>query len=166
MTHSSTTLLRAAQIAATLVVMLAVSTLTRPVIAGSWHGIEPFKTRRAEVLQILGTPIGESADGVLRFSVSGGSVQVSFVDEKFVTAKKLRPELAGTVLQIVLQHEHSSATAESMKLPNNKDFVRDEAGSIVIFRNPKDGIVYTFIESQLKTTRYTFADGQLGRARR
>jgi hypothetical protein len=117
-------------------------------------------------LRILGTPISESADGVLRFSVSGGSVQVSFVNEKFVTTKKLRPELAGTVLEIVLQHEHSSETPESMNLPKNKDFVRDVARSIVIFRNIKDGIVYTFMDGRLKTTRYTFADSQLSRARR
>ena len=152
--------------ASLLVVVLACTSLTRDASAASWQGIEPFKTHRADVLQILGAPISESADGVLRFSVSGGSVQISFVNEKFVTAKKLRPELAGTVLEIVLQHEHSSETAESMKLPKNKSFVRDEARSIVIFRNIKDGIVYTFIDGRLKTTRYTFADSQLSRARR
>lgn len=145
---------------------LASTSLPTKASAASWHGIEPFKTPRAEVLRILGTPISESADGVLRFSVSGGSVQVSFVNEKFVTAKKLRPELAGTVLEIVLQHEHSSETPESMKLEKNKDFVRDVARTIVIFRNIKDGIVYTFMDGRLKTTRYTFADSQLGRARR
>ena len=147
-------------------VVFACASLPTEARAASWHGIEPFKTHRAEVLRILGTPIGESADGVLRFSVTGGSVQVSFVNEKFVTTKKLRPELAGTVLEIVLQHEHSSETPESMNLPKNKDFVRDVARTIVIFRNIKDGIVYTFIEGRLKTTRYTFADSQLSRARR
>lgn len=152
---------------ASLVLMvLACTSLPGEVKAASWQGIEPFKTHRAEVLQILGKPISESADGVLRFSVSGGSVQVSFVNEKFVTAKKLRPELAGTVLEIVLQHEHSSETPESMNLPKNKGFVRDVARTIVIFRNIKDGIVYTFIDGRLKTTRYTFADSQLSRARR
>ena len=105
-------------------------------------------------------------DGVLRFNVSGGSVQVSFVDKKFVTTKKLMPELEGTVLQIVLQHEHSSDTAESMNLLKNRDFIRDDMRNISTFRNPKDGLVYTFIDGSLKTTRYTFADTQLGRARR
>jgi hypothetical protein len=152
--------------ASLLLVVLACTSLTRDGGAASWQGIEPFKTHRAEVLQILGKPISESADGVLRFSVSGGSVQVSFVNEKFVTAKKLRPELAGTVLEIVLQHEHSSETAKSMNLLKNKGFVRDETRNIVIFRNIKDGIVYTFIDGWLKTTRYTFADSQLTRARR
>jgi hypothetical protein len=134
--------------------------------AAPWQGIEPFKTRRPDVVQILGTPVGESPEGVLRFRVSGGSVQVSFADEKFVTAKRLRPELAGTVLEIVLQHEHSSETAESMNLPKNHSFVRDEVRNAVIFRNIKDGIVYTFMDGRLKTTRYTFADSQLARARR
>ena len=134
--------------------------------AASWQGIEPLKTRRAEVVQILGTPISQSPEGVLRFKVSGGSVQVSFADEKFVTAKRLRPELAGTVLEIVLQHEHSSETVESMNLPKNHNFVRDEVRNVAIFRNVKDGIVYTFIDGRLKTTRYTFADSQLARARR
>ena len=147
-------------------VVLACTGLTTDASAGSWQGIEPFKTRRPDVLRILGTPIGESPDGVMRFSVSGGSVQVSFVSEKFVTAKKLRPELAGTVLEVVLQHEHSSETPESMNLPKNKDFVREAARTLVIFRNIKDGIVYTFIDGRLKTTRYTFADSQLSRVRR
>jgi hypothetical protein len=150
----------------TLLIMLAGATLTIDASASSWQGIEPFKTRRQEVVQILGAPIGESTDGVLRFSVSGGTVQVSFVDKKFVIAKKLQPELEGTVLQIVLQHEHSSETVESMKLAKNQSFVRDEVRNMVFYRNPKDGIVYTFIDGTLKTTRYTFADGQLSRARR
>ena len=132
----------------------------------TWNRIEPLKSRRVDVVQILGQPVSESTDGVLRFTVVGGSVQISFVDEKFVTTKKLKPELAGTVLQIVLQHEHSSDTPESMKLLKNRNYVRDNLQSVSVFRNPKDGVVYTFIEGTLKTTRYTFADGQLERARR
>ena len=114
----------------------------------------------------MGPPVSESTDGVLRFNVTGGSVQISFVSEKFVVSKKLRPQLAGAVLEIVLQHEHSSDTAESMKLLKNRDFVRDEVRNISIFRNSKDGIAYTFIDGRLKTTRYTFADSQLSRLRR
>jgi hypothetical protein len=136
------------------------------VSAAAWNGIEPFKTRRDEVLKIMGPPVTESAEGALRFNVSGGSVQISFVDEKFVANKKLRPELAGTVLQIILQHQHSSDTPESMKLKQNKDFIRDDSRNIMVYRNMKDGLVYTFIDGSLKTTRYTFADTQLGRARR
>jgi hypothetical protein len=157
---------RALTVAGTIVLVLGSMSFGRDAKAASWQGIEPFKTRRADVLQILGKPISQSPEGVLRFSVSGGSVQVSFADEKFVNAKRLRPELAGTVLEIVLQHEHSSETAESMNLLKNHSFVRDEVRSVAIFRNIKDGIVYTFIDGRLKTTRYTFADSQLTRARR
>ena len=117
-------------------------------------------------MKVMGPPVSESAEGMLRYKVSGGSVQITFVDNKFVTNKKLMPELEGTVLQIVLQHEHSSDTPESMKLLKNRDFIRDDLRNITIYRNPKDGVVYTFIDGTLKTTRYTFADTQLGRARR
>lgn len=134
--------------------------------AESWNGIEPFKTSRADVLKIMGPPVTETAEGVLRFNVSGGSVQISFVNDKFVTTKKLRPELAGSVLEIVLQHEHSTDTPESMMLLKNRDFIRDDVRNISIFRNVKDGVVYTFIDGRLKTTRYTFADNQLSKARR
>ena len=134
--------------------------------AAPWNGIEPFKSRRDEVVKVLGKPIGESSDGALRFPVSGGTVLVSFVSEKFVTNKKLRPELAGTVLEIVLQHEHSSDTPESMNLMTNKDFVRDEIQNASIFRSNKSGIVYTFVDGKLRTTRFTFSEAQLARMRR
>ena len=134
--------------------------------AASWNGIEPLKTSRAEVLKILGQPIGESPDGVLRFSVMGGSAQVSFVNEKFVAAKKLKPQLVGTVLEIVLQHERSSDTPESMNLLKNSAFTRDETQTSAIFRNMKQGLIYTFFQGTLKSTRYTFADEQLTKARR
>jgi hypothetical protein len=137
-----------------------------PVSASSWNGIEPFKSRRADVIKILGEPLGESPDGVMRFAVMGGSVQVSFVSERFVAAKKLRTDLAGTVLEIVLQHEHSSDTPESLKLVQNRSFTRDETQTSIVFRNLKEGILYTFMQGNLRTTRYTFGDEQLGRARR
>jgi len=101
----------------------------------------------------------------LRFTVSCGSAPVSFGDQKFVTTKQLRPELAGTVLEIVLQHAHSSDTPESLNLPKNRDFVRDDVRNISTFRSIKNGIVYTFIDGKLKTTRYTFSDREMGRAR-
>jgi hypothetical protein len=137
-----------------------------PVSASSWNGIEPFKSRRADVIKILGEPLGESPDGVMRFAVMGGSVQVSFVSERFVAAKKLRTDLAGTVLEIVLQHEHSSDTPESLKLVQNRSFTRDETQTSIVFRNLKEGLLYTFMQGNLRTTRYTFGDEHLGRARR
>jgi hypothetical protein len=147
-------------------ILLVIAGLCQSASAASWNGIEPFKSRRDDVIRILGKPISETAEGALRFTVMGGSVQVSFVDEKFVTAKKLKPELAGTVLQIVLQHEASSDTPESMKLSANKSFVKDKTAASTVFRNMKEGIIYTFIGGKLTTTRYSFADDQLGKARR
>lgn len=134
--------------------------------AASWNGIEPFKSRRADVIKILGEPIAESPEGVLRFPVMGGSVQVSFVAQKFVVTKKLQPELEGTVLQIILQHDRSSETPESMKLLQNRAFTRDDSQASTIFRNMKEGIIYTFFQGTLRSTRYGFSDGQLSKARR
>src|SRR6266849_5092843 len=146
--------------------ILAWASFAKDAGAASWNGIEPFKSRRDEVVKVLGNPIGESAEGVLRFAVSGGSVLVSFVSEKFVASKKLRPELAGTVLEIVLQHEHSSDTPESLSLLKNKEFVRDEVQNAAIFRSNKSGMVYTFVDGRLRTTRFTFSEAQLARMRR
>lgn len=134
--------------------------------AGSWQGIEPFKSRRADVLQALGKPLTDPFGGPLTFKVLGGTASVSFVDENFVRTKKLRPEIAGTVLQIILQHESSSDTPESFGLSKNRDFTREETKNALIFRNLKEGIVYTFLNGKLKTTRYTFSENQISRARR
>lgn len=147
-------------------VLVTILVAAQSASGASWNGIEPFKSTRQDVIKILGQPIGESTDGVLRFNVMGGSVQVNFVSDKFLSAKHLRAELAGTVLEIVLQHEHSSETPESMNLLKNRSFVRDETKTTTIFRNMKEGIIYTFIDDKLKSTRYTFADTQLSRARR
>src|SRR3954470_7326688 len=95
--------------------------------AAPWNGIEPLKTRRDEVVKKLGEPLGETTDGVMRFNVMGGSVQIRFVSEQFVKAKKLRTDLVGTVLEVILQHEHSSDTPESLKLAENRQFVKDES---------------------------------------
>ena len=134
--------------------------------AASWNGIEPLKSRREDVLKILGKPSTEDANGALEFSVAGGTALIVFVDQKFVTNKKLHADLEGTVLEIVLQHDHSTDTPESLKLLKNHDFVSDDIKSARIFRNLKDGIVYTFIDGRLHTTRMTFSENDLGRARR
>jgi len=133
--------------------------------AGAWQGIEPFKSRREDVLKILGPPVTEGHNGLMTFKVAGGTASISFVDQNFVRTKKLRPEFAGTVLQVILQHESSSDTPESMNLSKQKDFVKDSSRDAVIYRNLKDGIVYTFINGRLRTTRYTFSESQIGRAR-
>ena len=146
--------------------MLALFVFSVTANAGSWRGIEPLKTSRAEVLKILGTPITDNANGPLTFKVMGGRVTVYFVDQNLVRAKRLRTDVTGTVLQIVLQHENSSDTAESLGLLKNKSFTREDSKEAIIFRNLKEGIVYTFVSGKLKTTRYTFSEDQIGRARR
>lgn len=149
-----------------LVCLVALGLAASTVSAATWNGLEPLKTTRDEVVKKLGPPVSESTSGVMRFNVVGGSVQVSFVSDQFVKSKRLRSDLVGTVLEIVLQHEHSSDTPESLKLAENHSFVRDESKGTTIFRNMKEGLIYTFIDGSLRTTRYTFADGQLTKARR
>ena len=149
-----------------LLAVLALSFFPRALRAGSWQGLEPLKSRRADVLRALGTPISDPFGGPLTFKILGGTASVSFVDEKFVRSKKLRPDLEGTVLQIILQHENSSDSPDSVGLVKNRNFTREETKNALIFRNLKEGIVYTFLNGKLKTTRYTFSDAQLSRARR
>ena len=120
-----------------VVALLACAGFATSVSAASWNGIEPLKSRRDDVMKIMGPPVSESADGLLRYKVSGGSVQITFVDEKFVKNKKLRPELAGTVLEIVLQHEHSSDTAESMSLLQSRFHPRQRAQHLSLPQSQK-----------------------------
>ena len=136
--------------------------------ATSWGEIEPLRSRRADVERVLGKPLEDKAGqtGTLRFKVQGGTVQVAFVDARFVRAHKLSAGTEGTVRQIVLQHEASSDTPETMKLAKNSAFERDPQGNAVIFRNLRDGISYTFIEGRLRTTYYTASSEQFRRARK
>ena len=141
---------------------------SQSVLAEGWNGIEPLKSRRADVEKILGQPVVNQAgeNGTLHFNVMGGKVTIMFVNARFVETKKLAPEFEGTVLQIVLQHERSSETPESMLLAGNSRFEREDTQGGTIFRNLKDGIAYTFFNGRLKTTRYSASATQLGRARR
>jgi len=145
---------------------LLLSTVTEHAVAASWNGIEPLKSRRADVEHILGKANSEGVDGTLHFTVAGGTAIVSFVDERLVGNKKLRRELVGTVLEIVLQHESSSDTPDSMGLTKNRAFDRENIQNASVFRNLKDGILYTFLDGKLHTTRFTFSTAQLSRARR
>jgi hypothetical protein len=160
------TAIRKARVFAIAIAIICFLSSTLIARAAAWNGIEPLKSRREEVLKILGKPVREIDSGALQFQVAGGAVIISFVDEKFINAKKLRSELLGTVLEIVLQHDGSSETPETLKLSNNKSFIRDATNNAAVFRNPRDGIVYTFVNGKLRTTRYTFSDTQLGRARK
>ncbi len=136
--------------------------------AAEWHGIEPLKSRRADVERELGQPIQteSSATNSLNFKVAGGMVTVTFVDAKFVQTKKLSPDIEGTVLLIVLRHDNSSDTPESLALANKSGFTREEKDGMIVFYNQKEGITYTFINGRLKTTRYAPATEQLLRAQR
>src|SRR5687768_5294921 len=148
------------------IAVIALGFCSSAVRAASWQGLEPFKSRRGDVLQALGKPLSDPFGGPLTFKILGGTASVSFVDANFVRAKKLQRELEGTVLQIILQHESSSDTPDSMGLLKNRDFTREEAKAALIFRNLKEGVVYTFLNGKLKTTRYAFSENQIGRARR
>jgi hypothetical protein len=136
------------------------------VFAASWNGIEPFKSRRADVERVLGKAISEGPDGTLRFTVAGGTAVVSFVDQRFVSGKKLRPDVLGTVLEITLQHEGSSDTPESMGLTKGHVFDREDVQNASFLRNLKDGVIYTFVDGKLRTTHFTFSADQLSHVRR
>jgi hypothetical protein len=130
--------------------------------AAEWHNLTPLKSRRADVERELGKPMpGEAASGALNFKVAGGIVTVTFVTAKFVQTKKLPPSAEGTVLLIVLQHENSSDTPESLNLVNKSGFTREEKGVMAVYTNQKDGITYTFFNGRLKTTRYAPSVEQL-----
>ena len=138
--------------------------------AAPWGRLEPLKSKRSDVERELGTPLPPSTAGridglsALHFKVAGGMVTVTFVDVKFVTTKKLNSELEGTVLQIVLQHESSTDTPNSLKLSNNSNFQREEKDGVTVFRNLKDGVAYMFFDGKLKTTRYSPSIAQLSAA--
>jgi hypothetical protein len=153
---------------AAVIAVAFVSMLSQAAWAASWNNIEPLKSRRADVERILGAPLngGPGTSGTLRFKVMGGTVTVTFVTARFIANKKLYPALEGSVLEIVLQHEHSTDTPESMNLTKNSDFKRQDVQGGSIFLNQKDGITYTFVGGQLKTTRYSPAAEQLVRSRK
>lgn len=127
-----------------------------PTSAASWSGIEPFKSRRADVERSLGAPISNKmGDGdTLQFRVAGGMVTIAFVSRRFVETKKLDSQLEGTVLQIILQHENAPDTPDTLNLKSNGDFKREDRGGVSVFRNTRDGMFYTFVNNRLKTTRY------------
>ena len=142
--------------------------LSQSVSAMSWNGIEPLKSRRADVERILGKPTVDQPgeEGTLHFKVNGGMVTVTFVSARFVANKKLDQRLEGTVLEIVLQHDNSSDTPETLNITSNSKFERQDTQVGAIFRNQRDGIVYTFVNGKLKTTRFTPSASELGRARK
>ena len=131
--------------------------------AATWKGLEPFVSKRADVERVLGKPEADrlATNGTLHFKQPGGAVTISFVTPKFIAARKLAPALEGTVLLIVVQHTSSTDTPESLNLVNNPDYEKVASGPTQVYTNPKDGIYYTFVESRLKTTRYSYSEEQL-----
>lgn len=155
-------------LAAFTIILAALAGFSQKATAATWNNIEPLKSRRADVERVLGKPLKDksNADATLRFKVSGGMVTIFFVDAKFVATKKLSPELEGTVLQVVLQHENSNDTPESIGLPGKSDFQREASQQTVIYRNLKDGLFYTFLGGRLKETRYAPTAEQFVSARK
>jgi hypothetical protein len=155
----------AAVVLAALLFVLLSSRVER---AASWKGLEPFVSKRADVERVLGAPVSDrmAEEGTLKFNVSGGTVTVFFVTPKFVATKKLPAKYADTVLQIVLSHEHATDTPESMNLVTNKAFKREAKGGVEKYTDEKEGIIYTFVDSRLKTTRYAYSMQQLARIQR
>jgi hypothetical protein len=134
--------------------------------AASWKGIEPLKSRRADVERVLGMAARETADGALHFDVAGGRVTVFFLTAKTIAVKKMSPELEGTVLQIVLQHDAAADTPESLGLDKGKRFEREAKGDVLFYNNQRDGVAYIFIGGKLRTTRYSAAADELARTLR
>jgi hypothetical protein len=136
--------------------------------AATWKGLEPFVSKRADVERVLGAPAADrlAAEGTLEFNVAGGKVTVFFVTPKFVATKRLPERYADTVLQIVLQHESATDTPESMNLVSNKSFEHRHDKGVDVYLEPKEGVAYTFVDSRLKTTRYSYSSQQLARIQR
>lgn len=136
--------------------------------AASWKGLEPFVSKRADVERVLGAPVADrmAADGTLEYNVSGGKVTVFFVTPKFIAAKRLPERYADTVLQIVLQHDRATDTPESMDLVRNKAFEHRHDKGVDVYLEPKEGIAYTFVDSHLKTTRYSYSSQRLAQIQR
>ena|SRR5687768_13971830 len=155
----------ALNLAALLAVLLTTAGAAR---AATWKGLEPFVSKRADVELALGAPVADryADEGMLEFNVSGGKVTVFFVTPKFVASKRLPAHYEGTVLQIVLQHENAQDTPESMNLVTNKSFKREGRGGVEKFSDDKEGLFYTFVESRLKTTRYSYSMDRLARIQR
>jgi hypothetical protein len=156
---------RAALLASAFAALLAsnVPAAPAPAAAASWKGIEPLKSRRADVERVLGRPARETRDGALHFEVSGGRVTIFFLTAQTVAVKKMSPELEGTVLQIALQHDTASDTPDSLGLDKEKKFEREAKGDVLFYNNQRDGVAYIFIGGKLRTTRYSAPAEQLAR---
>ena len=143
----------------TILCAVAVSTAH----AATWNGVEPLKSRRADVLRILGKPAAENpADASIRFATPEGGVTVSLVTRDFAAQKGWSPELEGTVVQILLQHAGSKETPKSLRLDGNPRFDREVRGASVFYRNRQEGIIRIFTNGKLATSIFAPEDGGPG----
>ncbi|HJQ31403.1 MAG TPA: hypothetical protein VJ866_04465 [Pyrinomonadaceae bacterium] len=154
----------AVSLAAALTVLLSAAAAR----AATWKGLEPFVSKRADVERVLGVPVADhlADEGTLEFNVTGGRVTVFFVTPKFIASKRLPAHYEGTVLQIVLQHQSATDTPESMNLVTNKAYEHRGDKGVDVYLEPKEGVAYTFVNSRLKTTRYSYSSQQLARIQR
>ncbi|MER3428631.1 MAG: hypothetical protein C4334_11140 [Pyrinomonas sp.] len=149
-----------------LIVLLVLA--VQDAMAAPWQGIEPLRSRRADVERILGKPLGAASDAAteLRFRIVGGRVTVTFVTPRFIETKRLDPNLAGTVLQVVVDYDNAADTPQSLGIQNDANFAREERGPIAIYRNQREGIVYSFLNGRLRRAYYSPSAEQLSRAQR
>jgi hypothetical protein len=144
---------------ASILIAAAVSTAS----AATWKGIEPLKSRRDDVIRILGKPASEnSANASMAFATREGAATVSFVTQDFAALKGWPAELEGTVVQILLQHENSKDTPKSLGLEGNRKIDREVRGDSVFYRDRKEGIIRIFKGNKLVTTIYAPEDGGPG----
>jgi hypothetical protein len=149
---------RAAGIAGLVLAMLA-----PPAIAAPWRGIEPLKSRRADVLRILGKPASENAaEASLRFATPEGAATVYLVTRDFAALKGWAPTYEGTVVQIIVQHENAKDTPKSLGLEGNRRIDREVRGDSVFYRDRKAGLIRIFQAGKLVTSIFAPEDGGPG----
>ncbi|MGH9898755.1 MAG: hypothetical protein ACRD4L_07910, partial [Pyrinomonadaceae bacterium] len=69
------------------------------------------------------------------------------------------------VREIIVHFEKSNVTSESMRLKDNSKFKRTDQQGAITFTNLKDGIIHTFINGRLSTSRFIPSSYQWARAR-
>jgi hypothetical protein len=145
-----------------IALLLAVAAASTAV-AASWKGIEPLKSRRADVVAALGKPASENAsDASMRFSTPEGEATVFLVTRDFAALKGWNPTYEGTVVQIIVQHTNSKETPKSLGLEGPRRIDREVRGDSVFYRNRKEGIIHIFKGGRLVTTIYAPKDGGPG----
>lgn len=138
------------------IAVLVLATFAPVAAAASWKGIEPLKSRRADVLRILGKPASENAaEASMKFATPEGVATVYLVTRDFAALKGWDPSSEGTVVQILLQHENAKDTPKSLGLEGNPRIDREVRGDSVFYRDQKAGLIRIFKANKLVTTIFT-----------